>query len=286
MVPAKMAEIDSAKDLDERRLRQAMTECRFAFMQALEAWSGNDSAREGLDEVLTRMIHYEIGRRDVEGARGLLAELSREKPELAKKIDALALAVERENADASRLQAMARNTDIRVDTRPQLVILGALAIYAAAVFIFLNMFKATSETQYRIQFITLPISTLLLLMGLYFPLRKRVTTAISRRAFGLLLLFPTSLILHRGFALTQGDTTQSMLMTDLAGLAVLALAFAMTIMPAIAGAAGIFLMGAFAILHYPAHGVMIFLATCTVVTAFVALLWTQQSKKAKETASP
>lgn len=278
---AKMAEMDRAKDLDERRMRQAMTECRFAFMQALEGWSGNDSAREGLDEVLTRMIHYEIGRRDVEGARGLLAELSREKPDLAKKIDELAVVIEREQADANRLQALARNTDMRVDAQPQLIILGALPIYAAATFGFLAMFKSSSPTQSRILFMVIPVTTLMFFLGLYVPLRKRFTTAIGRRAFGLLVLFPVALILHRAFASTQGDTLASMLMTDMIISTILALAFGIAMMPPVAWAGAIFLMGAIAVIYFPDHGLMIFWVTSTLVAVFIAAVWVRLSKKVK-----
>lgn len=279
---AKMAEMNQSLKIEERRLRQAMTECRFAFMQALEAWRGNDAARQGLDEVLTRMIRHEIGRRDVEGARALLAELSRENPELGKDIDALALAVEREKADATRLQALARNTDMRIDARMQLIVLGTLPIYAAVIILLLWIFRAESSVQPLFPILGVPILTVLFLLGVYIPIRKRFTTEISRRAFAFLLLYPTSIVLHRGFALTQGDSLASMLMTDQVISGVLSLLFAITMMPSLVWMSMIFFAGAIATVFFPGYGVPLLLGTSTLTAILMTAIWVRMSKVSKE----
>lgn len=279
---AKMAEMDQSMEMDERRMRQAMTECRFAFMQALEGWSGNESARQGLDEVLTRMIRYEIGRRDVEGARALLAELSRDNPELDKTIDALALAVEREKADATRLQAAVRNTDMRVDARPQLIVLGALPFYGAIVILVLWIFRAELAKQPLFPILGVPILTVLVLLSVYIPIRKRFTTAISRRAFAFLLVYPTSLVVHRAFALTQGDTLASMLMTDQVISGIMSLLFAITMMPSVAWMCLIFFGGAVATVLFPAYGVPLLLGTSSLTALLMTVVWLRMSKNAKQ----
>lgn len=278
---AKMAEMDKMQNVDERRMRQAMTECRFAFMQALEAWSGNESAREGLDEVLTRMIHDEIGQRDVESARALLTELTHENHELAKKIDHLAVAIAQENENAARLQAIGRNTDIRVDARPQLLILSALPIFTVVTFVVVLGMNNKPQDNFHLQFFGFPALMLLVLLALFFPIRKQFTTTISRKAFGILLLFPTSLIVHRYFALTQGDTIPSMIMSDLVMTSLLAMTFAIALLPTLAWASATLLAGAVIVVRFPAHAVPIFIATCTVATLLVAAIWARLSRPTK-----
>ncbi len=279
---AKMAEMDQSMNIEERRLRQAMTECRFAFMQALEAWSGNEAARLGLDEVLTRMIRHEIGRRDVEGARALLAELSRENPALAKDIDELTVAVERDKADAARLQAMARDTDMRVDARLQLLVLGTLPILGAVIIILLWVFRAELTAQPILPILGVPILTVVFLLALYSILRKRVTTEISRRAFAFLLLYPTSLVMHRGFALTQGDSLASMLMTDQVLSGILTVIFAITMMPSVLSVSLIFFAGAVATVVFPAYAVPLMVGTSTLTAILMFAIWDRMSKKSNE----
>jgi hypothetical protein len=80
----------AAPGTDDRRVPAWMTECRFGFMQALRAWKDNEAARAGLDDCFELMIEHEPAQRDVGGARALHADLRAERPDLARRIDALA----------------------------------------------------------------------------------------------------------------------------------------------------------------------------------------------------
>ncbi len=50
------------EDEDQQRLRlyRLYSECRFGFREALNAWSDNVRAREGLDRATEVMVAYEI----------------------------------------------------------------------------------------------------------------------------------------------------------------------------------------------------------------------------------
>ncbi len=278
---SKMAEMDAAEDVHERRMQQVMTECRFAFMQALEAWPGNQGAREGLDKVLERMVEYEIAQRDIEGARALLAELSEERPTLEKKIATLALEIEAAKADAARLQAMERDADLRVGARFQLIVIGILPVCVLLSFLLLATNNGNHAFLLR-QLILFPITLLVVLVGTFFVLRKRITTTIGRRAFAQLLLYPLALLLHRAFAIPQGISTPLMLTADLVFSAVLSLSFAITTLPSIAWMSIPFLGGAVASSMFPDHATMIFLTSGTIATFMLVAFWARLSLPANK----
>ncbi len=269
---AKMAEMDAAEDVHERRMQQVMTECRFAFMQSLEAWKSNEGAREGLDKVLERMVEYEIGQRDVEGARALVAELSGSRPELEKQIAALALEIDATKADAARLQAMERDSDLRIGARFQLIIIGILPVCAGLSFLLLASSGGNHTILLR-QLILFPLVVSLALVIMYFAVRKRITTAIGRRVFVQLLLYPVSLLVHRLFAILQGSSIASILTADLVFSAVLSITFAIYFLPAVAWMSVAFLGGAVAISLFPDHAVMLFLAGATIAATMLFALW-------------
>lgn len=271
---ARMAEMGAAGPLEDHRLLQAMTECRFAFLQALEAWKGNQAARAGLDKVLERMVTYAIDHKNVTGARALLSDLFVERPDLVQKVDALAADLEAEKARNERLQALARNTDLRIGARFQLMIFSVLPISAVLSFVVMGASGLTKQMLAR-QLIVFPIAVTLLLVGAFFVLRKRINTAIARRAFGLLLLYPLSLLVHRIFAMTQGESIAHILTTDLVISAILAIQFGIAIFDRLAVLAAVFLSGAIATRYYPDDAFVIFLGVASFAAVILVALWTQ-----------
>jgi hypothetical protein len=127
-----------------------------------------------------------------------------------------------------------------------------------------------------------PILTVVFLLALYSILRKRVTTEISRRAFAFLLLYPTSLVMHRGFALTQGDSLASMLMTDQVLSGILTVIFAITMMPSVLSVSLIFFAGAVATVVFPAYAVPLMVGTSTLTAILMFAIWDRMSKKSNE----
>lgn len=269
---AALTEMEKAEILDERCLQRMMTECRFAFMQALEAWPGNQRAREGLDKIIVCMIDFEISRRHVEGARVLLTELSTERPDLAKKVEDLALDVEREKKEALRLQTMARDADLRIDARFLVFIIATMPLAALLAFI-VFVFSAGDEQLLLRRLIVYPITVIMLLVTAFLFVRKRLSAAISRRTFAFLLLFPTSLLVHRIFAILQGDTIPSILMTDMIISAFISIALAVGIAPRLAWVALSFIAGAILTLMLPEHAATIFLFMATLGTILIVAIW-------------
>lgn len=277
----KLAEIKAAGPTDERRKQQAMTECRFAFMQALESWPGNEAAREGLDLVLERMIVHEILRRNVDGAESLLTELSRETRFWAKKIETLRGVIAAEKAEAVRLQAMERDADLRIGARFQLAVFSVLPICAILSWFVLHFKNESHEIGIQ-QLIVFPIVLILAIVAAYLFFRRRLTTSISRRAMGMLLLYPIALLTHRIFAMLQGHSVPMTLVTDMVISAVLSLSFAIAIFPRLAWLCLVFLSGAVAILRIPEHATTLFLGFGTLGAIVLLAFWIRLTREPQE----
>lgn len=280
---SKLSEIPSAQDaagpVHDRRMYQSMTECRFAFMQALDAWKGNQDARRGLDAVLERMIEYEMAQRDVESARALLAELSEARPDIEKRIDALVSEMEAAKVHEAKLRAMERDADLRIGARFQLAILTVLpvsAIVALGVMLQRGQHQATQK-----QLVLFPAVVLMLLVGAFFVLRARLTTAVSRKAFAMFALFPIATLLHRGFAIARGIDVASIVVTDLVIVAIVAAAFAITILPRVALVVGLFGAGAVVAYLFPAYATHIFTGSTLLSTAGLVVFWGRMVEQEK-----
>jgi hypothetical protein len=126
---------------------------------------------------------------------------------------------------------------------------------------------------------------LVLLVGAFFLVRKRITTAIGRRTFALLLLYPLSLLVHRVFAIAHGNTIASMLTIDMAFSAILSISLSIAVLPRLAWMSVVFLAGAIAISMFPMHATMLFLAGAALGATLLAVFWTRMmiGEKVKET---
>jgi serine/threonine-protein kinase len=129
---AQLAEIRAAMDApataDARRLHRQMTECRFGFMQALRAWKDNAAARSGLGACLALMIEHEIAQRDHDGAAALLAELPEPRPDLDRRLAALAADLAAQGDRDARLARMERDQDPSVGARHRLLLATVLTV--------------------------------------------------------------------------------------------------------------------------------------------------------------
>lgn len=67
---------------DELQINSLFGECRFGFKQALQMWPDNPEARQGLQEALETMAHFEIGRGSTAAAASLISELPEPRPDL------------------------------------------------------------------------------------------------------------------------------------------------------------------------------------------------------------
>ncbi|HMY20325.1 MAG TPA: hypothetical protein PKA58_28555, partial [Polyangium sp.] len=104
-------------------------------------------------------------------------------------------------------------------------------------------------------------------------LRRRLTTAVSRRALGMLLLYPIALLVHRIFAIPQGQSIPTMLTTDMIISAILSTSFAIAIFSRVAWLSLVFLLGAYTIQRIPEQSTMVFIGFGTLGAIFLIVLW-------------
>ncbi len=262
---------DAFKPDDERLLYKLMTECRFGLMQALDGWKGNQAARVALDQCIERMVEHEIAQRDVEGARALLTELSAARPELERKVEALAVELGEAKAREEQLAAMARDADLRIGARFQLAIFMMVPLcLLVAIIVVLQSGQDQVTNQ---QLIVFPLVLLMMVAGAFFAVGKRLTTAVSRRVFAFMLLSPVATFAHRALALTHGGSVASILAADMVLAAALFAALAITILPHVGWVAGWLLAGAIAVSRFPAQATPIFLICASVAVLVTVVIW-------------
>lgn len=276
-----LAGLNKGAPMSELTLRRVMTECRFAFMQALEAWPGNTKAREGLDKVLEKMIDYAVERKEVNGAQMLLVELSAPRSDLQAHVESLRDRLEQEKRDAERLQELARNTDLRIGARYQFVVLLTFPVCAL---VSVLVVLAIGNVEVMVQLFTFPIVVVLVATAVYLALQQRIRTLIARRSFLLACLYPASMLVHRIFAVLQGDALHSILITDLIIMMILTIVLSIAVFPRVIYISAAFLLGAVAISMYPAHSVMIFTVSAVLGALRLAAYWGQMINMSDDSA--
>ena len=107
---------------------QLLAQCRFGFQQALQAWPENRQATAGLQRALERMIRFELGRRSVQSASWMLAELPRPNDGLSLAVDALRDDLKKDHNDLVVLRQRERDLDVNLGTRARSVISTVLAL--------------------------------------------------------------------------------------------------------------------------------------------------------------
>jgi eukaryotic-like serine/threonine-protein kinase len=118
--------------LDEQTHVQ-LSECRFAFQQALKEWPENPEARAGLGRALELMADYQLTRGDHRAAAVLISEM-REPPEaLRQRLDVLRRRTAEEKAQVEHLRHLERALDSRIGHQARSVFAFAVAIIFAAV---------------------------------------------------------------------------------------------------------------------------------------------------------
>jgi hypothetical protein len=281
---AKLAEIRAISAAgaraDERRVHGLMTECRFGFMHALRAWKENEAAKAGLESCLEVMIEHELAQRDAEGARSLYAELSAPRPDLERRIEALTAELRGVAQREARLQAMERDIDLRIGARGQLYLVGLMVIWALglAALVFYRDFQ---EIRFR-DALFAPASILTaMVVGIFFG-RKHLRTAISRKAFGALILLPSSMLVHRVLAMRPGVPVAAILIGDMIIGVAVASGIAVTILPWIGVVAIPCLLGAIFIALRPDMVTPIYAVSVSAAMLLLLVGWLRSLRASKQ----
>jgi len=109
------------KAADDPALDRLFIECRFGFVQALDAWPENYEAKGGLVSAIRLMIEIELKRRNAEAATALLAELKQPPQELVRRVDRLRDELKAQAKELAALREGAHERDPRVASRARAI---------------------------------------------------------------------------------------------------------------------------------------------------------------------
>ena len=104
-------------------IAQRMAECRFGFLEALRAWSGNVSAQRGLDACLTQMVERELAQRNASSARAILAEIASPDATLIGRLELLEAEIETARERGEEAARAARDLDASISWAPRAALL-------------------------------------------------------------------------------------------------------------------------------------------------------------------
>ncbi len=262
---ARLAAVPAAGDA--RRVHGMLTECRFGFMQALREWPENAAAQAGLAACLERMIEHEIAQGDAAGARALLAELQAPHPDLGPRVAALEADLA---AAASHLADLERDRNLSIGAGAQLAVVAVLPAFAIGAAVYLVGFG--EGTVGPVELLGIPAAMFVILLSAGILMRRRLRTAISRRAITLVLLIPATGLVHRVLGFVAGTPYPSIMAGDLLIGAALTGAVGVAVAPRIALAAVPCLLGAIGLTLHPELMLPIFAAS--IVSAMALLLGT------------
>ncbi|HVY49449.1 MAG TPA: hypothetical protein VHB21_26335, partial [Minicystis sp.] len=255
---------------DERRVQALFTECRFGFVSALRAWKDNAAARDGLAACLALAVEHEIARRDLERARAALDELPEPNDELAARVDGLARALAAEAAEQARARSLADDHDLRVGGPMQLAVLTVFPAFALGVAIWIfSRHRAPSTAEV----VGAPAIATALVGAAALTVRRRLGTAISRRALTVFVLVPAVATVHRVAGYALGDALPSLFAGDLLLAAVALGVLGITLVRPAAWAVVPLAAGALAIVAHPASALATFAASTGCTFALLFLVW-------------
>lgn len=118
---------------DLRLAYQLVTEARFGFTQAQEAWPESAAATQGRSAAIAAQVDLELRQHHVESAAALIAELGTPAPALLERVEAARRRLVRKHAEEQRLRAMARDQDANVGSKTRTRGLAALLGAAVAI---------------------------------------------------------------------------------------------------------------------------------------------------------
>ncbi|HJL15298.1 MAG TPA: serine/threonine-protein kinase, partial [Sandaracinaceae bacterium LLY-WYZ-13_1] len=104
--------LDALDPDDADEAQTTLTECRFAFQQALALWSDNEEAKEGLQRTLGHMVEGALARGELTTAEGLLGRMEGLTPALEERLEALRRRVAARVARVRELEERARERDL------------------------------------------------------------------------------------------------------------------------------------------------------------------------------
>ncbi len=125
---AEFRRLDGEEGDHDGSLYEIFGECRFGFERALEVDSTNEAAREGLQEVMVRMIERELDQGGLKAASLLLADLPNPRPDLRERLDSLRDARQDREREFEQLKARERERDVEPGRRARSLFVLAMGL--------------------------------------------------------------------------------------------------------------------------------------------------------------
>ncbi len=183
---------DTAADPQRRqRLYNLLSEARFGYRTALEAWPANETAQSGLRRAITLMIDDELRNGDPRAAATLLSDLDPAPLELAARVSDAVKVHEREQ---QRIAAFAADHDPRIGARTRAFTSGLLGLMWVITPL-LAWFRRIHWESHR-SIAVVPMAYFVLIVGLLIWARESMMkTAINRRIGAAVVFMPLAMLL-------------------------------------------------------------------------------------------
>jgi eukaryotic-like serine/threonine-protein kinase len=255
-------------------IRRALTECRFAFLQAIDEWDGNESARKGARICAERAVRVEIAEGNAAAARVALEAIDDPGPELVDALTELEARLARERAEAEQLRRIAHDLDASVGAVARRHAAFYVAALCAAVGIVVSLRSRHAgplAPADLVRVASFMVASMAVLVAIF---RKRLLrNAFSKKIAYLALFASVTMLVHRIFALRAQQPVHVILATDSFIFSVILVSASVTLERWIGVGAVFTLAGAFATLAYPADASSIFTLSTLAMTMVSAVLF-------------
>lgn len=197
-------------------VHRCFTEARFGFRQALRSWPENTRAASGLEAALEAMAVHELENQNPHAAGLFLAELSTPPPELMQRLESLEATLKREEEEAIRMRALAKEFDPRVGRKSRTLMLGLIAAtaFTGATLLFITHTLGLM-TLGHLNTTLPPLGVLSIFLGVLWTRRKVFLANRFNRmvAFSIAILL-LSVILNRTLGAVLGENIHYTIMHD------------------------------------------------------------------------
>jgi len=265
--------LDGLRAGDTEGFEQRLTECRFAFVQALREWPDNLDARAGLDACLHLAAGREVRRGQPGAARALLTEASTPNPEVEQALAALSAQLEAERVETERLRSKEAEGDLRVGFAARFGTYSPLLVLTVAGSLYLQL-GAGADAQADAARDAVVHAGLLaagMVGALVLFRRPLLANAAGRRVTLFTCILAGGFFMHRAVAYRFGVPVEAMLPMDLVFLSG-TVATSSLIAPRLGWAAVPGVLGVLASMAFPAHVRTLFaVADVTEVLALTGL---------------
>ena len=209
----KVAACEPGHDDEARRIRlyRLFSESRFGFLQALENWPGNDTARRGLYRGAGVLIQFELSQNEPRGAAALLAEMDHPPPQLVAEMESQLREKEAHREEMEALARVGRQMDLNVGRKKRLLLTAIMGMVWSFSPMINALFYQGTPDETNIHYLQGTGILALLVLPLFIWARgSMMKTVINRRLSGIVIFMLLGealfslLIMQLGLTALQG----------------------------------------------------------------------------------